>query len=229
MVAGVEIVGRSSVAVSAGVLFAGVHLALWAIATSFASMGAAHAQTAVSSQGVATSQGAVEADRRAELDRLRGAILGRDRARRIAALESALRGDDVAAREWAREAALESRDPILSHLVLRDWLGRQRTIPVQLFATKEDSGSVTVMRNLGPLSVALESFDPANGAVTATMGATGYGVANPSTAVGTLAQTTLTLNTFGCQLALALTEHRTLDGVFRCQTLPVLVARVVLG
>lgn len=186
-------------------------------------------------RGLAQSAGAVsrtegvESDRRAALDRLRAAILGKDRARRIAALETALRGDDVAAREWAREAALESRDPILSHLVLRDWLARQRTIPVQLFATKEDSGSVTVLRNLGPLSVTLESFDVANGAVVATMGATGYGVTNPSTAVGSLAQTTLTLNTFGCQLALALTERRTLDGVLRCQTLPTLVARVVLG
>lgn len=162
------------------------------------------------------------------LDNLRAALTGNDRSSRLAAWRVATDSDDPVARRLAMEAALDSRDPALGNLALRDWLSRRQNIPVLLYATKEDPGSVTVLQNLGPLTLKLESFAPASGEVVANMGAPGYDIARASTAVGALAQTTLTLNAYGCQLALQLTEHRTLDGLYRCKSLPALVARVVL-
>lgn len=166
--------------------------------------------------------------RRRRLDNLRAALTGNDRSNRLAAWQTAAESDDPAARRLAMEAALDSRDPALGNLALRDWLSRRQNIPVLLYATKEDPGSVAVLQNLGPLTLKLESFAPANGEVVANMGAPGYDVTRASTAVGALAQTSLTLNAYGCQLALQLTEHRTLDGLYRCKSLPALVARVVL-
>lgn len=165
--------------------------------------------------------------RRLRVEKLRAVILGSDRAARIAAFETVQAGDDAALRRVAVEAALDSRDPVLGNLVLRQWLSRLPAAPVLLYATKEDPGSVSVLQNLGPLTLKLQSFDAATGAATAQLSAPGYDMTRDGAAAGTLAQTTLTFNTFGCQLALQLSEHRTLDGLYRCRSLPVLVARVV--
>lgn len=170
---------------------------------------------------------AVEA-RVAQIADLRGKLLGADRGARIAAYEAAMGGNDTALRQLAFEAAVLSRDPLLGNLALKDWLARRRALPVQLFATKEDSNSETVLHNLGPLTVEIETFNPVNGAIGARMGAPGYSIAKPSNSVGSLAQTELTLNSYGCALALRLTEQATLDGLFRCQTLPALIARITL-
>ncbi len=166
--------------------------------------------------------------RTAQIKDLRAKLMGAERAARIAAYEAVLGGDDPGLRQFAVETALQSRDPILTNLALRDWITRHKTIPVLLYATKEDPNSETVLRNLGPLTVEVESFSNANGTFQGKMGAAGYSVAAPSAATGTLAQTDLTVNTFGCILTLRLTEHRTLDGLYRCQTLPTLVARVTV-
>lgn len=164
----------------------------------------------------------------AQIAELRGKLLGADRGARIAAYEAAMGGNDTALRQLAFEAAVLSRDPLLGNLALKDWLARRRALPVQLFATKEDSNSETVLHNLGPLTVEIDSFNPVNGAIAARMGAPGYSIAKSSNTVGSLAQTELTLNSYGCTLALRLTEQATLDGLFRCQTLPALIARITL-
>lgn len=166
--------------------------------------------------------------RAAQITDLRSKLAGEDRSARLAAYEAALGGNDAALRQVAVEAALRSRDPVLANLALKDWLARKRQIPVQLFATKEDRNSETVLHNLGPLTIEVESFNRVGGAVTGRMGAPGYNIAMPSAAVGALAQTELALNSYGCALNLRLTEHQTLDGLFRCQTLPPLIARVTL-
>lgn len=188
-------------------------------------------------QQQATAQ--AEAERRAaerkqietrtgQINEVRARLLAGERAQRVAVYEAVLGGNDPALRQIAVEAALQSRDPVLANLALKDWIARHKTIQVQLYATKEDSNSETVLRNLGPLAIEVESFSGANGTLQAKMGAPGYSVATPSAAAGTLAQTELTVNTFGCALTLRLTEHRTLDGIYRCQTLPALVARVTV-
>ena len=166
--------------------------------------------------------------RAAQIAGLRSKLLGDDRAAKIAGYEAALGGNDAALRRIAVEAALQSRDPVLANLALRDWLARKRQVPVQLFATKEDRNSETVLHNLGPLTLEIDSFNRVDGAVTGKMGAPGYGIAMPSAAAGALAQTELTVQSYGCALNLRLTEHQTLDGLFRCQTLPPLIARITL-
>jgi len=159
---------------------------------------------------------------------VRNRLLSGDRATRVAVYEAVLGGNDPALRQFAVEAALLSRDPVLANLALKDWIARRKTIPVLLYATKEDPNSDTVLRNLGPLTIEVEGFTGVSGAMQGKMGAPGYTIAAPAVAVGTLAQTELTVNTYGCTLTLRLTEHRTLDGLYRCQTLPTLVARVTL-
>ncbi|MGQ9366645.1 hypothetical protein [Azospirillum sp. ST 5-10] len=186
-----------------------------------------------------TAAAAAEAHR-AELERqavaaraeqiadLRAKLLGNDRPAKIAAYEAALGGNDPALRALAVETALRSRDPVLAGLALRDWMARKRTIPVQLYATKEEPQSEAVLRNLGPLTIEIDSFNPVSGNVVGTMGAPGYSITLPSAAAGQIAQTELTLHAYGCALTVRLTEHLTLDGLYRCQTLPTLVARVTL-
>jgi len=166
--------------------------------------------------------------RAAQITDLRAKLLGSDRAVKIAAYEAALGGNDPALRQMASEAALQSRDPLLGNLALKDWLARRRAIPVQLFATKEDANSETVLQNLGPFTVEIDGFTPVNGAIAGRMGAPGYSIAKSSTLIGSLAQTELTLSSFGCALSLRLSEHQTLDGLLRCQTLPTLIARITL-
>lgn len=150
------------------------------------------------------------------------------RADRIAAFEAALGGNDEPLRLLAADAALGSGDPVLANLAIRDWIARRRTIPVQLFATREEPGSAAVLQAMGPLSIELEGFNRLTGDLVGRMGAPGYGITRPSAASGSLAGTGLSINAFGCSLALGLTEHRTMDGIFRCQTLPALIARVAL-
>lgn len=181
----------------------------------------------VEAERLAGERQAIEA-RAALIGEVRSRLLSGDRPARVAVYEAVLGGNDPALRQFAVEAALQSRDPVLSNLALKDWLARRKTVPVLLYATKEDPNSDTVLRNLGPLVIDIESFTAVTGALQGKMGAPGYTVAAPAVAVGTLAQTELTVNTFGCGLTLRLTEHRTLDGVYRCQTLPSLVARISL-
>lgn len=166
--------------------------------------------------------------RAARIADLRARILGADRPARIAAYEAALGGNDPALRQIAVEAALQSRDPVLGNLALKDWIARRKAVPVQLYATKEDPHSETVLNNLGPLTLEIDSFNPVNGALAGRLGAPGYSIAKPSASIGALAQTTLTVNAYGCALSLRLTEQQTMDGLFRCQTLPALIARVVV-
>lgn len=171
---------------------------------------------------------AAETARRAQLDKLRAAVLGPDRSRRVAAFEAATAGDDATLRRAAFDAALESRDPTLGAMALQAWLARASATPVLLYAVKEETGSAAVLQNLGPLTFTPQEFNPATGAVIGKLSAPGYDVTRDAAAAGTLAQTTLTVNTFACQLAVQLTEHRTLDGLYRCRTLPPLAARIVL-
>ena len=166
--------------------------------------------------------------RTAQITDLRAKLLGGDRAARIAVYEAALGGNDPALRQTAIESALQSRDPVLANLALKDWIARRKALPVQLYATKEDGNSETVLNNLGPLTLEIESFNAVNGALAGRMGAPGYSIAKPSAAVGSLAQTELTVNAYGCGLTLRLTEHQTMDGLFRCQTLPTLIARITV-
>ncbi|MBK3798130.1 hypothetical protein GAY33_02550 [Azospirillum brasilense] len=166
--------------------------------------------------------------RAARIAELRARIQGADRPARIAAYEAALGGNDPSLRQIALEAALQSRDPVLGNLALKDWIARRKAVPVQLYATKEDPHSETVLNNLGPLTLEIDSVNPVNGALAGRLGAPGYSIAKPSAAVGALAQTTLTVNAYGCALSLRLTEQQTLDGLFRCQTLPALIARVTV-
>ncbi|HYD71466.1 MAG TPA: hypothetical protein VED21_38810 [Azospirillum sp.] len=159
---------------------------------------------------------------------IRARLLGGERAARIATYEAVLGGNDTALRQIAVEAALQSRDPVLANLALRDWFGRKKVVPVLLYATKEDPNSETVLRNLGPLTLEVQSFNPAHGNIAGKMGAPGYSISMPSAASGYLAQTELTVHSYGCALTVRLTEAQTLDGLFRCQTLPTLIARITL-
>ncbi|MBP2232857.1 hypothetical protein J2847_006191 [Azospirillum agricola] len=186
-----------------------------------------NAANAVESERADRERRAVEA-RVSQITELRGKLLGQDRPAKIAAYEAALGGNDPALRQLAVEAALQSRDPVLANLALKDWIARRRAVPVQLFATKEDPSSETVVQNLGPMTLEVEGFSPINGAVAGRLGAPGYSIAKPSSIIGALAQTELTLNSYGCALSVRLTEHRTLDGLLRCQTLPTLIARITL-
>lgn len=176
---------------------------------------------------VAAERRLVEA-RAERIEELRALLTGTDRARKIAAYEAALGGDDTALRQLAIEAALESRDPVLANLALKDWFGRRKAIPVLTFATKEEPGSVLVQQNLGPLTLTVDSFNTVSGAIAGTMGAPGYSITHPSAAIGSLAQTELAVNSYGCSLVVRLSGHRTMDGLFRCQTLPALIARITV-
>ncbi len=174
-----------------------------------------------------TERRAIET-RIAQVADLRGKLSGPDRAARLAAFEAALGGNDPALRQTAMDAALQSRDPVVANLALKDWIARHRAVPVQLYATKEDPSSEVVVQNLGPMTLEIDGFSPVNGALAGKLGAPGYSIARPSSIVGTLAQTELAVNSFGCALTLRLAEHRTLDGLLRCQTLPTLIARITL-
>lgn len=168
------------------------------------------------------------AARTQQMDTVRARLAGGEPAARIAAFEAALGGDDVPLRQFALETAFAGRDPTLLNLALRDWLGRKKTVPVQLYATREEPASETVLRNLGPLTLEVQGFNTVSGTLMGRLGAAGYTITMPSVASGYLAQNELTINSFGCSLTLRLTEHRTFDGLYRCQTLPALVARIVL-
>ncbi|HEY0837247.1 MAG TPA: hypothetical protein VGE72_25265 [Azospirillum sp.] len=159
---------------------------------------------------------------------IRARLLGGERAARIATYEAVLGGNDTALRQIAIEAALQSRDAVLANLALRDWIARKKSIPVVLYATREDPNSDTVLRNLGPLTLEVQSFNPSHGNIAGKMGAPGYSITTSSAATGYLAQTELTVHSYGCALTVRLTEAQTLDGLFRCQTLPTLVARITL-
>ncbi|WP_448192697.1 hypothetical protein [Azospirillum sp. sgz301742] len=185
------------------------------------------AASQVEAERLAGERQAVEA-RTTMIAEVRNRLAAGERPERIAVYEAVLGGNDLALRQIAVEAALQSRDPVLANLAMKDWIARHKTIPVLLYATKEDSHSDAVLRNLGPLTIEVDSFTGVNGALQGKMGAPGYTIAAPSAAVGTLAQTELTVNTYGCTLTLRLTEHRTLDGLYRCQTLPTLVARITV-
>lgn len=166
--------------------------------------------------------------RSARVTQLRDAMQKGARSTRVATLEAALGGNDPALRQFAVETALQSRDPVLTNLVLKDWLSRKTSIPVMLYATKEDASSETVLQNLGPLTIDIERFNIVSGSMVGRMGAAGYSITNPSAASGALAQNELTINNYGCTLSLRLSEQATMDGLFRCQTLPTLVARITL-
>lgn len=193
-----------------------------------ATVSAAPPLTSVSPSTPPTVGEAATDNLRATIDALRNGVLGPDRAGRIAAYETGRRSADDAVRRAATDAALESRDPALTALAVRDWLGRVSSVPVLLYAVKEESGSPAYLQNLGPLTFKPIKYDPVSGAVTAELNAPGYDMTRDAAASGTLARTTLVVNTFGCQLAVQLTEHRTLDGLYRCRTLPTLAARIVL-
>ncbi|MCW2245369.1 hypothetical protein M2352_000960 [Azospirillum fermentarium] len=168
------------------------------------------------------------AARTQQMDTVRARLSGGEPAARIAAFEAALGGDDVPLRQFALETAFAGRDQTLLNLALRDWLGRKKAVPVQLYATREEPASETVLRNLGPLTLEIQGFNTVSGNLVGRLGAAGYTITMPSAASGYLAQNELTINSFGCSLTLRLTEHRTFDGLYRCQTLPALVARIVL-
>jgi hypothetical protein len=166
--------------------------------------------------------------RAAQLADLRRLISEGERQGRVAALEAALAGSDTSIRELAMDAALSGRDPIVANLALRNFFAQKKSLPVQLFATKENKDSELVLTNLGPLTLSIERFEPISGALEGRMGAPGYSITLPGSATGTLAQTELLVNTFGCSLQLRLSEVKTMDGILRCQTLPVLIARITL-
>lgn len=163
-----------------------------------------------------------------QMDTVRARLQGGEAAARLAAFEAAVGGDDIPLRQFALETAFAGRDPSLLNLALRDWLGRKRSVPVQLYATREEPASENVLRNLGPLTLEIQAFNAVSGNLTGRLGAPGYNITMPSAASGYLAQNELMVNSFGCTLTLRLTEHRTFDGLYRCQTLPALVARIVL-
>ncbi|MEI6558874.1 MAG: hypothetical protein WCO00_10750 [Rhodospirillaceae bacterium] len=166
--------------------------------------------------------------RAAALASVKRQLLEGERPARIAAYEAAMKSDDVSVRAMALSAALTGRDTLVANLALRHTLVGKKSLPVQLFATRENKDSETVLNNLGPLTLTIERFDGASGAIEGKMGAPGYSIALPGSATGYLAQTELTVNTYGCSLQLRLSEVETLDGVFRCQTLPALIARITL-
>lgn len=151
----------------------------------------------------------------------------RDRAERLAATREAAADPDPTRRALAIDTALRSRDPIEAGAALRDWLTRRRTIPVLLYPVKEEPDSAAVARNIGPLTLTISSIDESGG-IGGSLSAPGYGVTRDATAGGGLTRTDLSIVTYGCALTLRLTELPSLDGVYRCQTLPPLAARVTL-
>ena len=166
--------------------------------------------------------------RAAFLAQVRRQLMEGERPTRIAAFEAALKSDDVSQRVMALSTALVGRDAVVANLALRTFLAGKKSLPVQLFATRESKDSETVVNNLGPLTLTIDRFDTTTGTLEGKMGAPGYSIALPGSAFGYLAQTELTINSYGCSLQLRLSEVETLDGVFRCQTLPPLIARITL-
>ena len=166
--------------------------------------------------------------RAAALAGVKRQLMEGERPARLAAFEAALKSDDVSVRAMALSAALSGRDAVVANLALRQFLAGKKSLPVQLFATREVKDSETVVNNLGPLTLTIDHFDAATGNIEGKMGAPGYSIALPGSASGYLAQTELTVNTYGCSLQLRLSEVETLDGIFRCQTLPTLIARITL-
>lgn len=166
--------------------------------------------------------------RAAALAAVKRQLMEGERPARIAAFEAAMKSDDVSVRAMALSSALSGRDAMVANLALRQFLAGKKSLPVQLFATREVKESETVLNNLGPLTLSIDRFDSATGNLEGKMGAPGYSIALPGSASGYLAQTELTVNTYGCSLQLRLSEVETLDGIFRCQTLPTLIARITL-
>ena len=166
--------------------------------------------------------------RAAALADLKRQLLDGERPARIAALEAALNGKDPSLRAMAFATAFSGRDALVANLALRALLTQKKALPIQLFATRENKDSETVLNNLGPLGLTIERFDPLTGVLEGKMGAPGYSITLPGGAVGTLTQTELTINTYGCTLQLRLSDMATLDGIYRCQTLPTLIARITL-
>ena len=166
--------------------------------------------------------------RAAALAGVKRQLMEGERPARLAAFEAAMKSDDVSVRAMALSAALTGRDAIVANLALRHILAGKKSLPVQLFATREVKESETVLNNLGPLTLTIDRFDAATGTIEGKMGAPGYSIAAPGAAFGSLAQTELAVNTYGCSLQLRLSEVETLDGIFRCQTLPTLIARITL-
>ena len=166
--------------------------------------------------------------RAAALAAVKRQLMEGERPARLAAFEAALKSDDVSVRAMALSAALSGRDAVVANLALRQFLAGKKSLPVQLFATREVKDSETVVNNLGPLTLTIDRFDAATGNIEGKMGAPGYSIALPGSASGYLAQTELNVNTYGCSLQLRLSEVETLDGIFRCQTLPTLIARITL-
>ncbi|MEI8394943.1 MAG: hypothetical protein WCF85_09430 [Rhodospirillaceae bacterium] len=178
-------------------------------------------------QRIAADRAVID-QRAAALADLKRQLLEGDRTVRIATLEAALNGKDTALRAMAYSTALTGRDPVVANLALRSFLAQKKSLPVQLFATREVKDSESVLHNLGPLTLTIDRFDPLSGNLEGKMGAPGYSIALPGSAFGYLAQTELNVNTYGCTLQLRLSDVETLDGMFRCQTLPTLIARITL-
>ena len=166
--------------------------------------------------------------RSAALASVKRQLMEGERTTRIAAYEAAMKSDDVSVRAMALSAALAGRDAVVANLALRQFLATKKSLPIQLFATREVKDSESVVNNLGPLTLSIDHFDPVTGNLEGKMGAPGYSIALPGSASGYLAQTELNVNTYGCSLQLRLSEVETLDGIFRCQTLPTLIARITL-
>ncbi len=185
------------------------------------------AEIKAGAERIATDRAVID-QRVAQLTDVRRQILEGERSARIAALEAVLNGKDASQRAMAFAAAFSGRDPVVANLALRVFFAQKKTLPIQLFATRENKDSEAVLNNMGPLTLTIEHFDPLIGNLEGKLGAPGYSITLPGAAFGSLAQTELTLNTFGCSLLLRLTEFETMDGVWRCQTLPPLIARITL-
>ncbi|MEI6985160.1 MAG: hypothetical protein WCK65_03445, partial [Rhodospirillaceae bacterium] len=91
--------------------------------------------------------------RAAALAEFKRQLLEGERTVRIATLEAALNGKDASLRAMAFSAAFANRDAVVANLALRAFLAQKKTLPVQLFATRENKDSEFVLNNLGPLSL----------------------------------------------------------------------------
>ncbi len=165
--------------------------------------------------------------RAAALAAVKRQLMEGERPARIAAFEAALKSEDVSVRAMALSAALSGRDAVVANLALRKFFTGKKSLPVQLFATREYKDSDAVLNNLGPLTLVIDRYDSVAGTIEGKLGASGY-PALLGSASGYLAQTEMSINTYGCALQLRLSDVETLDGVLRCQTLPTLIARITL-
>ncbi len=151
-----------------------------------------------------------------------------EHAERRAALEAGMAGSDPAVRAAAFEAAYTGDDAVAANLALRLFLNSRAVVPISLFATRDNPQSGRVLGNLGALTLTIDGFDPVGGSLSGRLGAPGFTVTRESSVVGSLARTQLTLATHACTLTLRLSPWQTLDGIYRCQTLPTLIARIAL-